>query len=125
GNLGGGGCEKKKEPGGLSGAEPASLKRHEAATGPVMTLKPIENEMWVGTDGRGVFRISNSKVQRLTFDGTAGGLRSDHVSAIFADREGVIWFGTDRGVCRYDPHAPRVESVGYNSDTDFIRSLYQ
>ena len=90
-----------------------------------MTLKPIEDEMWVGTDGRGVFRISNTKVQRFTFDGTAGGLRSDHVYAIFADREGVIWFGTDRGVCRYDPHAPRVESVGDNSDTNFIRSLYQ
>ncbi len=90
-----------------------------------MALKPIEDEMWVGTDGRGVFRISKTKVQRFTFDGTAGGLRSDHVYAIFADREGVIWFGTDRGVCRYDPHAPRVETVGDNSDTNFIRSLYQ
>ena len=89
-----------------------------------MTLKPIEDEMWVGTDGRGVFRISKTKVQRFTFDGTAGGLRSDHVYAIFADREGVIWFGTDRGVCRYDPHAPRVESIG-DGDINFIRSLYQ
>ena len=90
-----------------------------------MVLKSIADEMWVGTDGRGVFRISKTKVQRLTFDGTAGGLRSDHVYAIFVDREGVIWFGTDRGVCRFDPHAPRVESVGDNSDTNFIRSLYQ
>ncbi len=90
-----------------------------------MALKAIDDEMWVGTDGRGVFRISKTKVQRFTFDGTAGGLRSDHVYAIFADREGVIWFGTDRGVCRFDPHAPRVESVGDNSETNFIRSLYQ
>jgi signal transduction histidine kinase len=52
-------------------------------------------------------------------------LRSDRVYAIFRDREGVIWFGTDRGVCRYDPHAPKVESVGDSSDTNFIRSLYQ
>jgi len=90
-----------------------------------MALKAIADEMWIGTDGRGVFRISKAKVQRLTFDGTAGGLRSDHVYAIFADREGVIWFGTDRGVCRFDPNAPRVEPVGDNSDTNFIRSLYQ
>jgi signal transduction histidine kinase/ligand-binding sensor domain-containing protein len=116
---------KKEEPGALSGTEPASLKRHEAATGPVMTLKQIADEIWIGTDGRGVFRISKTRVQRLTFDGTAGGLRSDHVYAIFADREGVIWFGTDRGVCRFDPHAPRVESIGDNSDTNFVRSLYQ
>jgi len=116
---------KKEEPGLFSGNDPASLKRHEAATGAVMTLKLIGDDMWVGTDGRGVFRISKTKVQRFTFDGTAGGLRSDHVYAIFADREGVIWFGTDRGVCRFDPHAPRVESVGDNSDTNFIRALYQ
>src|SRR2546423_2431849 len=81
--------------------------------------------MVVGKDGRSVFRIAKTKVQRFTFDGTAGGLRSDHVYAIFADLEGVIWFGTDRGVCRWDPHAPRVESVGDNSDTNFIRALYQ
>src|SRR6185436_7017675 len=126
GNLWVGARAKKEEPGALSGDELSGLKRHEeATTGPVMALRRIEDEMWVGTDGRGVFRISKTKVQRFTFDGTAGGLRSDHVYAIFADREGVIWFGTDRGVCRYDPHAPRVESVGDNSDTNFIRSLYQ
>jgi signal transduction histidine kinase/ligand-binding sensor domain-containing protein len=116
---------KKEEPGAMSGDDPASLKRLEAPTGPVMALQPIANEMWVGTDGRGVFRISKAKVQRFTFDGTAGGLRSDHVYAIFADREGVIWFGTDRGVCRYDPHAPRVEPISENSDANFIRSLFQ
>jgi signal transduction histidine kinase/ligand-binding sensor domain-containing protein len=125
GKLWAGARARKEEPAVLSGNDPASLKRHEAATGPVMVVKTIDDEIWIGTDGRGVFRISKTKVQRLTFDGTAGGLRSDHVYTIFADREGVIWFGTDRGVCRLDPHAPRVESVGDNSDTNFIRSLYQ
>ena len=116
---------KKEDPGTLSGAELSNLKRLDAATGAVMTLKLIGDEMWAGTDGRGVFRIFPSKTQRFTFDGTAGGLRSDHVYAIFSDREGVIWFGTDRGVCRYDPHAPRVETVGDNPDANFIRSLFQ
>ena len=116
---------KKEEPGTLSGDELSNLKRLEPATGPVMTLKLIGDEMWVGTDGRGVFRISPTKTQRFTFDGTAGGLRSDHVYAIFPDREGVIWFGTDRGVCRYDPHAPRVELITENSDTNFIRALFE
>ncbi|HEY8412540.1 MAG TPA: two-component regulator propeller domain-containing protein, partial [Pyrinomonadaceae bacterium] len=116
---------KKEEPGTLSGDELSNLKRLEPATGPVMTLKLIGDEMWVGTDGRGVFRISPTKTQRFTFDGAAGGLRSDHVYAIFADREGVIWFGTDRGVCRYDPHAPRVELITENSDTNFVRALFE
>lgn len=125
GRLWAGARARREEPGALSGHEPTTLKRLEAATGPVITLKRIGDEMWAGTDGRGVFRISKTKSQRFTFDGTAGGLRSNHVNAIFVDREGVIWFGTDRGVCRFDPHAPRVEPVGDNSDTSFIRALYQ
>ena len=125
GKLWAGARARKEEPGAFTGTEPSNLKRTEAATGPVLTLKSIGEELWMGTDGRGVFRVSKAKTQRFTFDGTAGGLRSDHVYAIFADREGVIWFGTDRGVCRYDPHAPRVESVGDNSDSNFVRALYQ
>ena len=125
GKLWAGARARKEEPGALTGNGPSDLKRSEAATGPVLALKAIGDEMWIGTDGRGVFRVSKDKTQRFTFDGTAGGLRSDHVYAIFADREGVIWFGTDRGVCRFDPHAPRVESVGDNSDSNFVRALYQ
>ena len=124
GKLWAGARARKEEPGAFSGTDPTNLKRTEVPTGPVMTLKSIGDEMWIGTDGRGVFRVSNDKTQRFTFDGTAGGLRSDHVYAIFADREGVIWFGTDRGVCRYDPLAPRVEPVGDNSDSNFVRALY-
>ena len=125
GKLWVGARSKKEEPGALTGSDPSNLARNEAATGPVMTIKAIGPEVWVGTDGRGVFRFLGAKTQRLTFDGTAGGLRSDHVYAIFADREGVIWFGTDRGVCRYDPRAPRVESVGDNPESNFVRALYQ
>lgn len=124
GKLWAGGKARKEEPGAFTGTEVANLKRFDAPTGPVLTLRSIGDEIWIGTDGRGVFRVGE-KTQRFTFDGTAGGLRSDHVYAIFADREGVIWFGTDRGVCRFDPQAPRVEPVGDNSDSNFIRALYQ
>src|SRR6185503_12452305 len=116
---------KREDAGASSGDTPVGLKRTETPTGEVLSLKSIGDEVWIGTDGRGVFRVSQSKTQRFTFDGTAGGLRSDHVYAIFSDREGVIWFGTDRGVCRYDPLAPRVESIGDSPDTNYVRSLYQ
>ncbi len=116
---------RKEEPGALFGKELSALTKAVAPTGPVMSLRSIGSEVWIGTDGRGVFRVSGEKTQRFTFDGTAGGLRSDHVYAIFEDREGVIWFGTDRGVCRYDPHAPRVESVSDASDSNFVRALFQ
>jgi signal transduction histidine kinase len=85
------------------------------------------DDMWVGTDGRGAFHYDNSSRlrERFTFEGTAGGLRSDHVYAIFVDREEVVWFGTDRGVCRYDPHAPRVENVSPEPESNFVRTLFQ
>lgn len=82
--------------------------------------------LWVGTDGQGAMRYRGSQqVERFTFQGTAGGLRSDTVYAMFVDREGVVWFGTNRGVCRYDPHGPRHETLSADPQSNFIRALYQ
>jgi len=117
---------RKDEPGLLTGRAAADLVRNDTRTGTVTTIRNIGHDVWVATDGNGVFLFSDSKkAQRLTFDGTSGGLRSDHVYAIFQDREEVVWFGTDRGVCRYDPNAARLESVGNSSESNFIRTFYQ
>ncbi|HKR60938.1 MAG TPA: two-component regulator propeller domain-containing protein, partial [Pyrinomonadaceae bacterium] len=124
GKLWVGARSKKNEPGIFSG-EFTRLKRDEEPSGPVLTIEPIGGAMFVGTDGRGVLRFEKDKTEHLTFDGTAGGLRSDRIYAIFPDREGVIWFGTDRGVSRFDPNAPRVETVGSSADSNFVRTVFQ
>ena len=120
---------RKSEPGLLTGRSATDLVRNESPTGTITTILSIGHDVWVGTDGNGVFTFfddkADKKPQRLTFDGTGGGLRSDHVYAIFQDREEVVWFGTDRGVCRYDPNAARLEAVGNSSDSNFIRTFYQ
>ncbi len=117
---------KKDEPGLFTGPELPVLARNDTPTGTVTDVRAIGDQMWVASDGRGVFLFApGKKPQRFTFDGTAGGLRSDHVYSIFQDREQVIWFGTDRGVCRYDPNAPRVEQVGSNAQSNFVRVLYR
>src|SRR5258705_10932260 len=117
---------RKGEPGLLTGRSAADLVRNENPTGTITTIHSVGHDVWVATDGNGVLHFSDDKkVQRLTFDGTGGGLRSDHVYAIFQDREEDVWFGTDRGVCRYDPNAPRVEQVGGNPQSNFVRVLYQ
>ena len=117
---------RKEESGLYQGTAPHNLLRVDAPTGTISTIRGGNGEVWVGTDGHGVFRFSGSrKTQRFTFDGTAGGLRSDHVYSIFVDREGVVWFGTDRGVCRFDPQSPRVESIGGSAESNFVRTLYQ
>jgi signal transduction histidine kinase/ligand-binding sensor domain-containing protein len=117
---------KKDEPGLFNGRSGDDLVRNDAATGTVTTIRNIGPDVWVATDGNGVFRFSEAKkTQRFTFDGTSGGLRSDHVYVIFQDREQVIWFGTDRGVCRYDPNAPRIETVGNGAESNFVRTLHE
>jgi len=121
------GARGRKEASGLyQGTAPHNLLRVDVPTGTISAIRGGNGEVWVGTDGHGVFRFSGSrKAQRFTFDGTAGGLRSDHVYSIFVDREGVVWFGTDRGVCRFDPQAPRVESIGGSAESNFVRTLYE
>ncbi|HKP71406.1 MAG TPA: two-component regulator propeller domain-containing protein, partial [Pyrinomonadaceae bacterium] len=94
--------------------------------GTVTALRATAGDVWVGTDARGVFRFRDERlVERFTFEGTAGGLRSDHVYSICVDREGVVWFGTDRGVCRYDPRSPRNERVADDAESNFVRTLYR
>src|SRR5262249_17672184 len=69
-------------------------------------------DLWAGTEGRGVFHFRGKRqLEHFTFESTAGGLRSDLLYSVLVDREGVIWFGTDRGVCRYDPRSPRAERI--------------
>ncbi|MET0621953.1 MAG: two-component regulator propeller domain-containing protein, partial [Pyrinomonadaceae bacterium] len=100
-----------------------------AATGTVTALAsdPTSGDLYAATDGRGVFRLSAGRVaERFTFAGTAGALRSDRVNAVYVDREGVVWFGTPRGVCRYDPRGVRVEQLSTGeTESNFVRSVYR
>ncbi len=83
------------------------------------------NEVWVGTDGRGAFYFKEQKLsQRFTFENTSGGLRSNKILATFVDREGVIWFGTDKGVNRYDPKSPRNEAISEDVQSNYVRTLF-
>lgn len=108
-------------------ADPLRPLKMEVTTGTVTALRAgVGQDFWVGTDGRGALLYEGSRlVERFTFEDTAGGLRSDHVYSIFVDNEEVVWFGTDRGVCRYDPHGPRNEKVSDNKESNFVRTLSQ
>ena len=123
------GAKAKAEDSGLyEASDTLRPKKIGTGLGMVTALRAgLHDDMWVGTDGRGSFHYDTGArlIERFTFEGTAGGLRSDHVYAIFVDREEVVWFGTDRGVCRYDPHAPRVENVSAVAESNFVRTLFQ
>ena len=99
----------------------------EIETGTISALTANEkNEMWAGTTERGAYLLRNSKeIEHFTFENTAGGLLSNNVFAIFIDRESVVWFGTDRGVCRFDARSPRNEIISDDGNTNFVRTIYQ
>jgi signal transduction histidine kinase/ligand-binding sensor domain-containing protein len=123
------GAKAKKEESGLyQSSDPARPSKMAIETGTVLALRAdASGGMWVGTDGHGAFHYErNSRLkEHFTFEGTAGGLRSDHINAVFIDREEVIWFGTDKGVCRYDPHALRVENISDERESNFARTIYK
>jgi signal transduction histidine kinase/ligand-binding sensor domain-containing protein len=96
-------------------------------TGTVTALRFDQSgDLWVGTDDQGVFRFRDGALKdHFTFENTAGGLRSDRIYSIFVDRESVVWFGTDRGACRYDPGGLSVESLSADSESNVARVLYE
>ena len=98
-----------------------------AATGPVMALtRGAGGDMWVGTDGRGAFHFQNGKaIEHFTFESTGGALRSDHIFGVFVDPEKVVWFATDKGVCRFDPQAMRVENIAGDPNANYVRTLFR
>ena len=105
--------------------EPMKPAKSNAATGPVAFIaRGAGDDVWVATDGRGAFHIVDGKLaERFSFQETGGALRSDHVFAAFVDREDVVWFGTDKGVCRYDPHAIRAENISGDAGANYVRTL--
>lgn len=97
-----------------------------AQTGAVTAIvRGVGNDLWVATDGHGAIHLANGKpIEKFTFEGTGGALRSDHIFGIFVDAEEVVWFATDKGVCRYDPNAMRSEVISADANANYVRTLY-
>jgi signal transduction histidine kinase/ligand-binding sensor domain-containing protein len=54
-----------------------------------------QNTLWVGTVGRGLYRISGGQVDHF---GPSDGLTGDSISDFLEDKEGNLWVVTDRGI---------------------------
>lgn len=85
-----------------------------------------ENNAWVGTSNSGVFRFKGeNQINNFTFSNTSGGLRSNEILTVFIDRENVVWFGTNKGVCRFDMQSPNSGRITENAESNFIRKLFR
>ena len=83
-------------------------------------------DLWLGTEKNGVFHFrASQQIEHFTFENTAGSLRSNNIYALYVDREGVIWVGTNRGACRFDPASPFNQTISENGNSNFVRSLFK
>ena len=55
--------------------------------------------MWFTTLTEGVYRFDGEKFKNFT---VKDGLCSNHINTVMEDKEGLLWFGTDKGLCMYD-----------------------
>jgi signal transduction histidine kinase len=63
-------------------------------------IRDRSSNLWIAAGGSGLIRLTSQGV--ATFDADEGSDR--HVSAVFEDRDGNLWVGTDRGIERWrDP----------------------
>src|SRR5262245_47454 len=114
--------------GGLWFWKDGALARTSFEAGALTAVHGGDGELWVGSTKQGAFLLRFEKgdvkrVEHLTFDNTAGGLRSNSINAIFRDREGVVWFGSDRGVCRYDRSSFRASAVSNRPQSNYARVM--
>lgn len=66
---------------------------------PVCIYEDKSGRIWVGTERKGVFQISNNEVEVMDEE---NGMPSNTIKDIFEDRSGNIWFVTGWGIVKYD-----------------------
>ena len=92
----------------------------------VLSLLSLTNgDLWIGTEGGGLILYSHKIFTRYS---TQQGLTNTFVRAIYQDRSGKLWVGTDRGVFRRQgerfvrldgtPQTPPVSAAEIREDSD-------
>lgn len=79
---------------------------------PVMDIiQDSKGKIWLATNGEGVF-CYDPDTEILKQYPANSKIRNDVVRAIMEDSSGVIWAGTQEGICRYNPEQDRFVNMG-------------
>ncbi len=85
--------------------------KHEPGAPPSLLLNVVNvieedrrNNLWIGTSGAGLIKYitRSGRFEQYT---TKDGLPNNVIYGILKGRAGNLWLSTNRGLCRFDPHA--------------------
>lgn len=88
-----------------------------------------ENELWIGTAGKGIYVWDIMEVSFIkNYRKEGSKLSSDQINFVHRDDAGVLWIGTEKGVCRVAGRAWKTFEKGdnitavtsYNNDVWFL-----
>ncbi|MCI0659469.1 MAG: hypothetical protein L0220_00190, partial [Acidobacteria bacterium] len=122
------GEQASRQAGGLWVLNNETLSKSAINIRAITALHGSNSELWAGTNRQGAFLLKlegeNAKlIEHLTYETTDGGLRSNQIFTIFRDHEGIVWFGTDHGVCRYDRDSFRSANISNDPQSNVVWSL--
>jgi signal transduction histidine kinase/ligand-binding sensor domain-containing protein len=93
---------------------------HDAAFSNAM-LYDRDGNIWIGTEGQGLVRIRNGRVDRFT---RTDGLSSNLITGLAEDKEGDIWVATARGIDRMRDPKLQLYSSQSGLSSDLVNSVY-
>ena len=78
--------------------------------------------LWVGTINHGLLRVGSDGIDQL---GSQRGLPNNRVAALFIDREGSLWAGTNGGLLRLRDAPFTNFNTEHGLSDDYVRALIQ
>ena len=75
-------------------------------------VQTADGDVWAGTSGKGIFRYCAADGSWKRYSRAFSGLPSEHVSHLCLSRDGSLWAGTEKGLCRYEPGKDAFADVG-------------
>jgi ligand-binding sensor domain-containing protein/signal transduction histidine kinase len=82
-------------------------------------LEDWSGNMWFATGSHGAIRYDYQSKHSQEFTAEKNGLGSNKIMSMLEDSHGVLWFGTSRGISRYDrqgfKHFPKVKDATLGS----------
>jgi diguanylate cyclase (GGDEF)-like protein len=85
-------------------------------------VRDATGAMWVGTVNHGLLRAGSQGIDQL---GSQRGLPNNRVAALFIDREGSLWAGTNGGLLRLRDAPFTAFTTEHGLSDDYVRALIQ